>query len=260
VVRLAAVDALGSADPATRIRYLPRMLADPVRSVRIDAARALAGPPEARLPAADREAFAKALDEYVAAQVYVADRPEGRVNLGNLYALRGNAERAQAEFGKALEIDPTAVAAYVNLADLHRARGAEAEAEKVLRQGIARAPRAAALHYALGLALVRQKRAADALRELAEAAKLAPAEARYAYVYAVALNDAGRGKEALQVLQAALKRQPYDRDLLVGLAHYSSAAGSRSAALAYAKQLQDLDPENPEYARLAGSLSPPGPR
>jgi len=260
VVRLAAVEAIGAADPATRVRYLPRMLADPVRSVRIDAARALAGPPEARIPAADRDAFARALDEYVAAQNYNADRPEGHLNLGNLYALRGDAGRAQAEFGKALEIDPTSVEARVNLADLHRARGADTEAETVLRQGLARTPRAAALHHALGLALVRQKRAADGLRELGEATKLAPADARYAYVYAVAQNDTGHAKEALQTLQAAVKRQPYDRDLLFGLAHYSSAAGNRDAALAYAKELRDLDPENPEFARLVGSLSPPGKR
>ena len=260
LVRLAAVDAIGNADPATRLRYLPRMLNDPAGSVRIEAARALAGPPESRLPAGDRAAFAKALDEYIAAQTYLADRPEGRMSLGNLYATRGDAAAAIAEFRKALEIDPTSVEARVNLADLYRARGTESEAEAVLRQGIATAPRAAALHHALGLTLVREKRPADGLRELGEAARLAPENARYAYVYAVALNDAGRSKDALQVLATALKTQPNDRDVLFGLAHYSAAAGQRDAAMDYARKLTELDPENQDFARLAASLSRPAGR
>jgi Flp pilus assembly protein TadD len=143
----------------------------------------------------------------------------------------------------------------VNLADLHRARGADGEAQAVLRQGLARDPKSAALHYALGLTHVRQKQAADALKALAEAARLEPANARYAYVYAVGLNDSGRPTEALKVLEAARKRNPFDRDVLSALALYASRAGNRDVALGYAKQLQELDPENPEFARLVTMIA-----
>ena len=255
LVRLAAVEALSATDPATRVRYLPRMLADPVRSVRIEAARALAGPDEAQIPAAQRDAFAKALAEYVAVQTYNADRPEGHLNLGNLHAIRGDPNRALAEFEKAIEIDPHSVEARVNLADLHRARGADREAEAVLRKGIALDQRAPPLHHALGLALVRQKRVAEGVGALCEAAKLAPASGQYAYVCAVALNDTGQPKDALRVLEKANRSQPYDREVLFALAHYSAAAGSREAALGYARQLQELDPENADYARLAAALA-----
>ena len=260
VVRLAAVDALGSTDATTRLLYLPRMLNDRVRIIRIAAARALAGPTEARLAATDRDAFAKALAEYVAMQTYNADRPEGRMSLAGLSATRGDFERAIAESRKALEIDPTSVEARVNLADVYRARGAEAEAEAVLREGIAKTPRAAPLHHALGLSYIRQKRGADGMRELGEAAKLAPDNARFAYVYAVALADTGKPNDALKVLTAALKQQPWNRDVLYGLAHYSAKVGKREAAQEYAKTLAGLDPENAEYATLARSLSEPVPR
>ncbi|MCE5232530.1 MAG: tetratricopeptide repeat protein [Mizugakiibacter sp.] len=258
-VRLAAVGAIGgNTDVATRVRWLPSLLADPVLSVRIEVARALAGEAEAALPAASSGELKKALGEYIAVQDYNADRPEGHANLANLYAARGDPERAAAEYRKAIGIDPTFVAAYVNLADLDRAMGSEDEAIAVLERGLKRAPRAAALHYALALAYVRGKRNIDALGELAEAARLAPDSARYAYVYAVALNDAGRVPEALKVLRTALQRQPYDRDLLFGLAIYSAQANDRKTALGYLATLRELEPDNRGYAELAARLGAAG--
>lgn len=254
-VRLAAVSAIGgNTDIATRVRYLPRLLDDRVRSVRIETARALAGDAESAVPAASGDALMKALDEYIAVQNYNADRPEARANLAILYAARGESGRAVAEYRKAIAIDPTFVAAYVNLADLNRSMGDEEAAIAVLEQGLARAPRAAALHHALALAYVRAKRNTDALGEFAEAVRLEPSSARYAYVHAVALNDTGRGAEALKVLRTALKRQPYDRDVLFALALYSVAANDVRAAQGYLATLRELEPDNRDYAQLAARL------
>ncbi|MEO8344090.1 MAG: tetratricopeptide repeat protein [Betaproteobacteria bacterium] len=254
VVRLAAVEALAGAEAATRQRYLGRMLDDPVRAVRIEAARALAGAPEQGIAASQRPAFDKAIAEYIAAQTYNADRPEGRLNLGNLYVQRRDVGAAIAEFRKAIEIDPTFVAAYVNLADLYRAGSADGDAEKTLRAGIAHNPRDATLHHTLGLVLTRQKRSADALQEFRTASSLAPASGRFAYVYGVALNSGGKSAEAIKVLQASLIRQPYDRDLLTGLAYFNAQAGKREVAMRYVKQLRELDPDNAEYAQLAKQI------
>ena len=257
VVRLAAVEALANTDPPTRQRYLPRLLHDPVRAVRIEAARALVAAAQ-QLAESERAEFDKALVEYVAVQTYNADRPEGRMNLGNLYAERADAERAIAEYRKALAIDPTLAAAYVNLADLYRARGAESDAEAVLREGLARNPRAAVLHHVLGLSLVRQKRKSESLRSLKDAANLEPDNARFAYVYAVALNDAGEKKDALKVLDTALTRHPYDRDILSALAHFLAQSGNRELALNHVTQLRELDPESTAYAQMAKQIEGAG--
>jgi Flp pilus assembly protein TadD len=254
LVRLAAVEALAAAEPRVRHRYLPRMLADPVRMVRIEAARALAGEPEALFSDNERTSFAKALAEYVTAQTYNADRPEGRTSLGNLYAQRGDPGGAIAEYRQALALDPTFVPAYANLADLYRSRGADGEAVAVLREGLARNARAAILHHALGLALVRQKQKTDSLAELRAAAELAPESGRFAYVYAMGLDDAGRTSAALKVLAAAHARHPYDRDVLSALAFLTVKAGDRATALRYATRLRELDPENAEYARMAQQI------
>ncbi len=254
IVRLAAVEALAAAEATVRQRYLVRMLDDPVRAVRIEAARALAGAPEQALPAGARPAFDKAIAEYVAVQTYNADRPEGRMNMGNLNAQRHDVGGAITEYRKAIELDPAFVAAYANLADLYRAGGVDGEAEKTLREGLSRNPRDATLHHALGLALVRQKRIADGLSELRTAAQLAPNNGRFAYVYAVALNSDGKPAAAIKVLTAALARQPYDRDILSGLAYFNAQVGKRDVAMSYVRQLRILDPDSAEYAQMARQI------
>jgi predicted CXXCH cytochrome family protein len=254
MVRAAAVGALSGADAQTRVQLLARMLDDPVRLVRMEAARALAGEPEARLAPDDRKRFERALDEYVAAQRFNADRPEAHAALGNLYAARGREAEAAAAYRKALELDPAFAQAALNLADLQRASAREDEAERTLREALKRAPQSAPVHHALGLALVRQKRAPEALTELALAAKLAPEDARFTYVYGVALYDTGKHAEAMKVLQAALARHPYDRDILFALATYERAAGDAARARERAKLLRELEPENRGFARLASEL------
>ena len=111
------------------------MLDDPVLAVRIEPRALWPELPSRDLRPGTRPAFDKALAEYIAAQTYNADRPEGRMNLANIYAQRQDVGAAVAEYRKAIEIDPTFVAAYVNLADLYRAGGADGEAEKLLREG-----------------------------------------------------------------------------------------------------------------------------
>ena len=51
------------------------------------------GPAEAQHRGGRPRRLHQALDEYIAVQTYNADRPEGRLNLGNLYAARGDAAR-----------------------------------------------------------------------------------------------------------------------------------------------------------------------
>ena len=142
--------------------------------VRIAAARSLAALPSERIPADRRASFDRALDEYLAAQRFNADRPEGHSNLGALHAERGELEKAEAEYRRALELAPEAVQPAVNLADLYRRRGDEERAAEVLRSALKTNPAAAPLDHALGLTYARQKRRAETLAELAEAVRLRP--------------------------------------------------------------------------------------
>ena len=256
-VRAAAAAALGGAGADQRAQWLTPLLGDPVREVRMAAARALAGEAESRLAAADRAGFATALNEYIAAEQFNADRPEGQANLGNLYAAQGRADEAVAAYRTALELDPTFEQAALNLADLQRRTSQEGAAEQTLREALRRQPKSAAARHALGLSLVRQQRGAQALAELARAAQLEPDNARYAYVHAVALNGAGQGAQARRVLVAALSRHPYDRDILLALALLERDAGERAGALGHARRLAEVEPDDPQVRRLVAELEGP---
>lgn len=252
LVRSAAAQAAEVFDAGARARLLAPLLADPVRLVRMDAARTLAGDSEAELAPADRERFERALAEYVEAQRFDADRPEGLASLGALAAVRGDRVAAEAAYRRAMDLDPSFLPAALNLADLMRARGEEEDALRTLRATIARNPDAAAARHALGLALVRTGKRGEALGELATAQRLAPDDARYAYVLGVALNDAGRRAEALRVLRASVARHPYDRDTLEALATYERAAGDAASADARVAVLLQLDPRAPGMPTIRG--------
>ena len=254
LVRTAAADALRDADPAARARLLAKLLADPVRAVRMEAARGLAGEPESRLAADDRTRFARAQDEYLAALRFNADRPEAQVELGGWHAARRQGDQAIAAYRRALELDPTYVAASVNLADLLRGLGQEREAEAVLREAVKSDPSAAGALHALGLSLVRQKRGQEAIAALGQAARLAPADPRFAYVYAVALHDSGRRAEAMKTLEAAIARHPYDREILLALVSYERESGNLAQAARRAKLVAELEPDDTGLAQFAREL------
>jgi tetratricopeptide (TPR) repeat protein len=255
LVRLAALHLAESLPVSERASLAAPLLSDPLRALRIEAARVLA-PAVAIAPVLVQDpAWQRAAAEFVAAQRYNADRPESRVALGSFAAMLGRLDDARAEFDAARRLDPAFVPAYVNAADVLRAAGREGDARDQLRDGLVHAPDSAVLHHAMGLWHARQKESADALRALERATRLAPDNPRYLYVYAVALNSFGRGPDALKVLERGAQRWPRQRDLQVALVTMYRDAGRRDAARGAATRLVGSFPEDDEAKALLRSLN-----
>ena len=242
LVRMAALRALRPYPVAQSWPLASRLLADPVLGVRIEAAALLAPMPQEALPLTERERLARATDDYIAVQRLNADRPEHRLNLGNLYLQQRRFADAEAEFAAARKLDPGFTPVYVGLAQLYIAQGRDADGERTLRDALGRLPDNADLHHALGLNLVRQGRSGEALPELGRAATLSPETPRFAYVYAIALNATGRSAEAIETLEANHGRHLADRDTLFALATINRDVGRTDAALGWAKMLVAVDP------------------
>jgi Flp pilus assembly protein TadD len=214
----------------------------------------LAAVPTASQPAADRERFERAADEFIVAQRLNADRPESRSALGSFLARRGLLAEAETEYKAGVRLSSQYAPAAINLADLYRQLGRDGEGESVLRAAIGASPQDAGLHHALGLTLTRLKQPAAALVELHRATELEPDRARYAYVYAVALHSAGRSPEAVSRLKEELARHPDDRDTLLALVNFSRDAGDTSSMIDYAERLTRVAPDDRGLAGLLQEL------
>jgi len=241
MVRMASIGALEGLQPVMLVQLVFPLLDDPVRSVRIEAARVLAPVPVGQLQGEQLSIYNKAASEYIESQTANAERPEAQLNLGNYYAAKGEIDKAVAAYKKAIELENVFVPAYVNLADLYRVQQKEADAYSVLLSAKQVAVNNAAVHHALGLLLVRQKKTNEAVVELEAAARLVPENSRYIYVYAVALNSTGKPGDAIEQLQIAHDRFPGNVEILQALISFNRDAGNEFAAERYMKKLTGIN-------------------
>jgi tetratricopeptide (TPR) repeat protein len=237
LVRAAAVRALEVLPPQNRL-HAARLLADEVRLVRIEAARALAPVPITAMPEAARPAFARAWDELLASERVAAERPEAHVNIADLLVLRGDEAGAEAAFRAALALDPAFLPALVNQAAFEEARARPDAADALLRRAVAAHAADAEPLYALALLQVRRGRIAEATAMLDAAARLAPDQPRYSYTHALALHRQGRVDDALGVLS----RHPRHRESLIASAIFERDRGRFAEAHRHARAALALDP------------------
>ena len=242
IVRMAVPRALPADLSASMVASIAPLLSDPVRAVRIETARALAGADPRAMTPDQRAALAKGVRELVTAEMVDADRPEAHLNIGLLDIRLGRPTEAAAQYETALRLDSTFVPAMVNMADLDRARGMDEQGAGLLRRAMDIEPANATVRHSLGLLLARQHRYTEALEQLRRASELTPDNTRYAYVYAIALNSTGASTEAMAVLERAHQQHPTDRDILLGLVSIARDTNDIPIALRHARELLMLAP------------------
>lgn len=132
-------------------------LVDPVKAVRIEAARQLAELPDKGFDADQKARFDDTLAEYRKAMAYSGDFSFGRFNLANLDASLGQTDAAVDNYLAAIRIDHQFYPAKVNLAMLYNRLGKNTDAERLLREALDTRSDLFDVHYSLGLLLAEGK-------------------------------------------------------------------------------------------------------
>lgn len=230
-VRESAVRAISAfLPPAERAALLTPMLNDPVKAVRIVAARDLLNVARNNGLGAAQTNWDAAIAEYEAVQNSLAERAEANLNLAMLYQASGRASEVEGLLRTALKRDPDFYPALVTLVQWLEANGRRQEAQTLLDDSLKAHPEAALLQHTRGLSLIRAGKTAEAMTALHKAAQLEPQNPQYGYVLAVALHDSGKVSEACDELERLLKIQPANRNARLSLIQYYLENGQEPKA------------------------------
>lgn len=252
---VATLDALKDASPLLRttalqgIQNIPTqaafqaikpLLNDPIRAVRITAANLLISIPKQYFSEVELLQRDKALQEYKAAQLAMADHPEGHANLGNLAVRMGEIQPAISAYKTAISLDPTFTPAYHSLGQLYYSGQRYKEAADTFLQALAINPAEGEIHYSLALLLAEQKQPKEALIHLGKAAELRPAQSRIHYNYGLLLQQQKQFNQAENALLHAFKLNPDHEQTVQALIAFYQQQGQPDRAKAFVQQLVKL--------------------
>ncbi len=228
---------------------------DPVKAVRIEAARTLMAIPPEQIAPSWRKAFEDALAEFKQTSLYSADFAASRLNLGAMYSSLGEMEKAEEQWKKAVEIDRDFFTARTNLAVLYSRQGKNDLAEQQLRKALEINPELPDVHYSLGLLLSEQKQYREAVQHLQKAADGMVSSARAYYNLGRLLDFLHQEKEAETAFRKTLEIAPRNMQYLQTMARFYMARKEFSRAKDIARQMIIADPANPLGRQLLDLLS-----
>jgi predicted CXXCH cytochrome family protein len=231
LVRAAAAAAHdGNADPNLLTRRLIPLLRDPIRAVRVEAARVLVLNGVTRLSGTDDQALANAVEEYQTGLINDGDRAGAHLTLGALSEHLGSDEKAEESYRTAIRLEPSSSGGRANLAALLGRR----------MEQLARDPSSAST-IAILQQEVQQLRTAE-LQLLRRDADMLPGNANLQYRLGLSLYLEGEFEEAERRLQAAVDKDSADANFLIALVLLQERLGKLPAAALNAKRLYQLVP------------------
>ena len=175
------------------------------------------------------------------------------MNLGVLYADRGQSEAALAEYSTAVRLRPGWAPPLVNASLVYSALGNHAKAEESLRKAIGIDPANAAAHFNLGLLLAETGRRADAEASLRRSLSLDPKNAPAAFNLAVLVSKTNRA-EAIQWCRRAVEADPGEGRYVYTLAFYLAQGGEKQAAIRELEAGAGRHSPTPEERQLLRAL------
>lgn len=259
-LRSTALANLRFLSPEQLVTSATPLLSDPLRLVRIEAARALAHIPAGQFAKSQQQAFNAALKEYKEVLAAAGDHALAHAALGSIHEARGELAAAIEAYETAIRVEPTATGPRGNLAAIFETRATEIlrslstqEAEsspqgqqardlkdkaillrtqelKNLKRDVDLAPKNASLQYQYGLAVYLDGDYKKAENALLKACQLEPNTADFPLAVALLYQKQERWKEAVVYAGRALHLRPRDQgiqQLRRDLEHRDQAASQR---------------------------------
>jgi hypothetical protein len=140
LVRASAIAVQRAASPQDRVPRLVALLGDPVRAVRIEAAKQMVDAPIARMPAAIEANYRRAMADWQASLGNRMDFPETHLVLGGVALTMRNLPAAAGAFREVTQLDPQQVEAWVMRVRIADATEGPAAARAVLAEALSAVP------------------------------------------------------------------------------------------------------------------------
>ncbi len=248
VIRVAALSKLEGMPVSEIYPELVKVLSDPIRSVRTEAARLLSRAPHALFSPSEFKLFRKVFEELKLRYVSNLDRPESNLSLGILAENQNLPLEAEKHYRQAIRREDTYVPARMNLATLLSRRGKSKEAESFLREAARLQPTWGQIHYSLGLLLAEdEKRIPEAIRSLERASAYWQENPRVFNNLAIAYWKNGKVEDAINSFRQAIGLQPDNPEFLQNLVQLLLQSQKWNEALPYAEKIVQLVPNDPQY-------------
>ena len=178
---------------------------------------------------------------------------EDRMVLGQLYTVKHQNEKAEAQFKAARDIDPDSEEVVLNLSRLYAENGDLAHSAKVI-ESVAVAERTPKMEFALGAVYDQLKRPKDAIGAYKRAADLDPDDAHTLEALAQALLNDNQLDAALKEFQQIAQADPENASAVIHISEILRRQGKYEEALTAVKQAVKKDPDSPEAGYNEGLL------
>lgn len=196
----------------------------------------------------------KAEDTYMRAMRASPASPDALLHLAALYWSQGKLEQARAQFERAIELAPASAQVYIALGDFEQSQLDWAAAERSYKQAAAVAPTDPAGRIALGQLYQLQGRQQDALTQFVEATRAAPASPQALLALAKGQQFYARWDDADKTYRQAIQLVPGDPGAYLGLSELYRKRGEYDAALEQARTAVRMAPSDVKAWITLGEL------
>jgi tetratricopeptide (TPR) repeat protein len=212
---------------------------------------------EGQNAAAQTAASAAILDQAIAEYERIitlqAKDVEDRMVLGQLYSMKHDAAKAEAEFKAAQAIEPDSEDVVLNLARLYAESGDLAQAIKVL-EAVPEPQRTPKMEFTLGAAYDQQKDTKKAIAAYKRAEDLEPGDPQTIDALGQALLADNQLDDALKQYKQLAEADPESNEPLIHISEIERRQGHYEDALATIQKARKIDPNSMEAGYNEGLL------